>query len=118
MRLALRKLTVLAAMLSLLAGVWLPGDGGAFTDADGICGPVLALARAGTIVGQDHAQSAQTPHCLFCHWRHTMASASAVAFVAIPGPLDVGRVPAGAVSIDPSVAEIGNAAPRGPPATS
>jgi len=118
MRQAVRKLTVLAAMLSLLAGVWLPTDGGTFTDADGICGPVLALDRAGTVVDQDHAQSGQKPHCLFCHWRHTMASASVAALVVVPGPVDAGRVPAGRGAADPALVELGHSSPRGPPAIS
>jgi len=118
MRRFLRTLTVLAAMLSLVAGSWLPGDAATLTDADGICGPVLSVGSSGSRVGEDHGQSAQKPHCLVCHWRHTMASASAAAFVAISDPIEAGRAPAGRPAPQLTTTDVGAAAPRGPPTLS
>jgi len=118
MRPFLRKLTVLVALCSLLAGSWLPGDSAAAADADGICGPALALGANASRVSDDHGPSAQKPHCLVCHWRHTMASASAAAFVAIAGPIEAGRAHAGRPSPEPTTIDAGAAAPRGPPTVS
>ena len=118
MRRFLRTLTVLVAMLSLVAGSWLPGDSAQLTDADGICGPALSVGATGSRVAEDHGQSAQKPHCLFCHWRHTMASASAAAFVAIAGPVEAGRAPVGRPTPQPTTIDVSAAAPRGPPTLS
>ena len=117
MREVCRRLTVLAAILSLLAGSWLPADTSAFADADGICGPVLAgdqsTARLNADQPAPHGQ-----HCLFCHWRHTMASAATAAPAVIALPIEAGRAPAIPPSLDPTLIHTSAATPRGPPAVS
>ena len=105
-------------MLSLLGGSWLPGDAANAADSDGICGPVFAQGTAGIRLAEDHGAAGQKPHCLYCHWRHTMASASAAAFVAVPGPIEAGLAPFGRPSPQPATTEVGAAAPRGPPSLS
>src|SRR5262245_60485095 len=114
MRRFLRTLTVLVAMFSLVGGTWLPADASAVVDADGICGPVLSQGMASSRVAEAHGAAGQK-HCLYCHWRHTMASASAAAFVAVPGPIEAGLIVAGRPSPQPTITEVGAAAPRGPP---
>jgi hypothetical protein len=118
MRRAIRQLTLLAALLPLLAGSWLPADSSTAADADGICGPVLRLDHRVNRVTADHGQTPQTEHCLFCHWLQTMASASAAAFVAIASPVDAGRAPAALASVGLVLVDIGSTASRGPPAIS
>ena len=118
MRRLQKQLTVLVALFSLLAGSWLPGEATTVADADGICGPAQRLGHTGSRISAEHGASAQKPHCLVCHWRHTMASASAAAFVAIAGPVEAGRAPSGKPSPQPTTIDAGAAAPRGPPSVS
>ena len=114
----IRSLAVWCLTLSLVGGIWLPAESSGLADADGICGPVLAVGNAASRFVPDHGQTPQTEHCLFCHWRQTMASASAAAFVAIASPVDAGRAPATVASFDLVLVDIGSTASRGPPAIS
>ena len=118
MRRFLRTFAVLVTTFSLVGGSWLPGDAAVVADPDGICGPVLAVGKTASQLDTDHSSSAQKPHCLYCHWRHTMASASAVAFVAIAGPIEAVHAPIGRPSPEPSAIDVGATAPRGPPSAS
>jgi hypothetical protein len=114
MRRRFRHLIVLAAMLSLVGGSWLPSDD-VLADSDGICGRPLTGDGLSATLSQDKTPTGKSQHCLFCHWRHTMASASAVAFVAIAGPVEAGRIQDGRPAPEPLIADAGISAPRGPP---
>jgi hypothetical protein len=117
MRQACRRLTVLVALLSLLGGSWLPADTNGFADNDGICGPTLAVDQPVTSVSQDQTSADHPPqHCMFCHWRHTMASASAAVAASIGAPIYVGQIFAVPTPVDPAVVASSAATPRGPPA--
>jgi hypothetical protein len=118
MRSLIRRLAVWAALLSLLGGVWLPfGAGSAVADGDGICGPVLVIARSVRHFEATHPP-ARDQHCLFCHWRHTMSSAAASAIVAVAMPIDPGLSVAGYATAGPDLVVIGSPSPRGPPVLS
>jgi hypothetical protein len=115
MRQSIRVVAVWAAILSFAAGSWLPSAAGpASADADGICGPVLAFGR--TVLHFEASQPAPASgHCLFCHWRHTMATASAPDVVAVVRPADVARLPLAPPVQGAAVVAVGARVPRGPP---
>ncbi len=114
----IRRFAVWAALLSLLGGVWLPFvAGSAVVDADGICGPALALEHS-----VRHFEATPPPisdwHCLFCHWRHTMASAASSAIVDVVRPADIGPSVLASSTHGPDLVVIGSPSPRGPPVNS
>jgi hypothetical protein len=118
MRPLIRRFAVWAALLSLLGGVWLPFvAGSAVIDADGICGPVLVLEHS---VRHFEATPPSTSdqHCLFCHWRHTMASAAASTIVGVAQPADIGPTAFRFSTHGPDLVVVGSPSPRGPPAVS
>lgn len=118
MTLAFRRLAVWAAVVSLLAGGWLPlGSLSSRSDADGVCGPTLVLAHS--IQHFETARSSQGPeHCAFCHWRHTMASASAADLVTAVRPADAIQPVVVPAVEQPTSRPLSGRDPRGPPAVS
>lgn len=118
MRGAIRNLAVWALTLALLSSAWLPMTARfEAVDADGVCGPVLVFPHTVEHFEANAAQPA-SGHCLVCHLRHDMAGAfvSSVVQVVLPDgglPSLVGRP-----TRRPTVVVIGQAPPRGPPATS
>ena len=118
MRAVSRYLAVWAIAFSLLAGLWMPMTARFdVADADGVCGPILALASA--VQRLDEGQPApQSSHCVLCHLRHDLAGAFVSTTVQLPSPVNAALVVAGQPARGYSADVIGHTPPRGPPAVS
>ena len=114
MRSTTRVLTAWVLALSLFSGSFVAYTAVPTADADGACGPVLALAHT-----TDHfevARAALSDHCALCHLWNAMASAytSSGAFIAPPEVDSTERLRPPSDRADLVV--LGEASPRGPPA--
>jgi uncharacterized membrane protein len=113
---AIRLLTAWVLTLSLFSGSFAAYTAVPTADADGACGPVIALAHS-----TDHfevARPALSDHCALCHLWNAMASAS-VSDGALIAPPDVDFTERLRPSSDRGdLIVLGEASPRGPPARS
>jgi hypothetical protein len=109
------SLAAWAVASSIVAGAWLPFLGVPDTrDADGICGPVLVFGP--TVVHFEQAdRHAMNGHCLFCHWRASMANAFAAGRTRALLPLDDGELVIAPRVQRPDAIALRHSPPRGPP---
>ena len=114
MRSATRLVTAWVLTLSLFSGSFAAYTAVPAADADGACGPVIALAHT-----TDHfevARAALTDHCALCHLWNAIASA-AVSGSAVVAPPDLDPAVPLRRSFDRAdLIVLGEASPRGPPA--
>jgi hypothetical protein len=118
MRASWRPVAVLAVIIGLLSGLWMPLS--ARADAavpDGLCGAQHIAGRTAARLTVDGA-SAQPGHCLACHLRHDMAGAFVSSGLLIVSPLGSVELRDDSPIDRHDVLLYDDAAPRGPPARS
>jgi hypothetical protein len=118
MRATVRNLAVWSVTLALLAGLWLPMTARFdMADADGICGPVVAVANGIHRIAEAQPVP-QSSHCVLCHLRHDLAGAFVSAIVQLASPVDAASVVAGRPARGHNAVVVSHTPPRGPPAVS